>query len=153
MLPVLILVLPPSIAAGGYGCWSLGNRTALSFMGHGPRNTPVTPLKYSGVSKALAIATFAGVYGAFSTTFPTGIYQESAKDLEVAKTKVEASMSEFVPPHKRAESDRFQPPKTIAEATKRFGRPIMTRAGALGVALFCAGTVQTVAAKKHFLKV
>mmetsp|Transcript_22388 Transcript_22388/g.33128 ORF Transcript_22388/g.33128 Transcript_22388/m.33128 type:complete len:159 (+) Transcript_22388:181-657(+) len=152
MLPVLLLVLPPSIAGGGYACWFLGHQTAHSFLSDGS-NKPATPLINSGASYATAVGAFAGVYGALSTQFPR--HQETGEGKDLAKTKQKASVSvseskkSFVPPHKKAQSEQFQPPKTIAEAFRRYGRPMVFRAGAVGVAFFCAGTLQTVVANKN----
>eukprot|EP00979_Chaetoceros_neogracilis_P002699 scaffold437_cov288-Chaetoceros_neogracile.AAC.49 len=157
MLPVLLLVVPPSVAGGGYACWFLGQQTALSLKNvndsnnnnnsniNSNSNKPLQPLVKSSSgagSYTAAIVTLAGVYGALSTQFPND--PDKGKDLAAkAKDKNTTAGSHFIPPHKQAQSAQFQPPKSFAEAFQRVGRPMIVRAGAGGVALFCAGIVQT----------
>jgi len=129
MLPVLMLVFPPSVAGGGYACWFLGQQTALL-----PTNKREAPIQSPG-SYMAGITTLVGVYGLQSTQFP--------QNGQVAKN----STSKFVPPQKQARDVQFQPPKSMAEALQRMGRPVFMRVGAGGVAFFCAGVVQTFVAR------
>lgn len=134
MLPVLILVIPPSAIGGGYAAWNLGKHSSFLLLG---KNTSTPHYDSSSDRRSISyIADFItafGVYGILSTQFPKETQTEghNATESKVTKTNV--------PIHKQAKSAQFQPPATFQEAFHRFGRPAVIRAGAGGFALFCAG--------------
>jgi hypothetical protein len=135
MLPVLILVIPPSAIGGGYVAWNLGKHSSFLLLGKNtstPHDDSSSDSRRS-ISYIADIITAFGVYGILSTQFPkeTQIEEHNATKSKVTKT--------YVPIHKQAKSAQFQPPATFQEAFHRFGRPVVIRAGAGGFALFCAG--------------
>mmetsp|Transcript_2913 Transcript_2913/g.4404 ORF Transcript_2913/g.4404 Transcript_2913/m.4404 type:complete len:154 (+) Transcript_2913:53-514(+) len=152
MLPLLILVVPPSVAGGSYGSWYLGQQTAL-LLTSTSRTSSAPPLdapSQSTASYISGIVTLVGAYGLQCTQFSR--LESDADPNRHTPTKVHKGNSQehpkFVPPHKKASTAQFQAPQNVAEAFERVGRPMLIRAGAGGVALFCAGVVQTVVATK-----
>jgi hypothetical protein len=169
MLPLIILVVPPSVAGGGYACWYLGQQTALSLFqsskiridagngnGNGNGNTTrssttsTVPSQQSTGSYIAGLATLGGMYGLQSSQFHR--LEDTPKPNSHTQTQMghtkrtsaaEKSRTAYVPPHKQAQSHQFQPPKSMAEAFQRMGRPVLMRAGAGGIAFFCSGIVQT----------
>lgn len=135
MLPVLILIVPPSIIGGGYGFWCFGHSTALSLFQQTAKSvpgaakpSPSPPHSQCAGSYAAGLSTCVGTYALLGSQFH----------------RVEgAAGAQYVPSHKRTTPAQFHPPKTVAEAFQRVGKPLLLRAGAGGAALFCAGLAQT----------
>ena len=161
MLPVLILIVPPSVAGGGYATWYLGQQAALSLTAlssRNKRNDADHEIAYTTGSYIAGIATLGSAYGILSSRFHLLEYA-GAKQMEENTNVTMRSHSsskhvgsgrkagyEFIPPHKQAQSQQFQPPKTMSEAIQRMGRPVLIRAGAGCIAFFCSGLVQTLVA-------
>ena len=121
MLPLLILVVPPSVAAGSYLSWSLGQYTVVRY-----RNLAGPPTAHSFASYASGFVALGGTYGA----------------IEVAFSKFEESSSGSDVRGGVKEKPKFEPPKSIGEAVGKMGPPVLKRLGAASVAFFCAGVVQ-----------
>lgn len=166
MLPILLLVVPPTVVGGGYACWYIGQQTALSLLlpsasysnGSANDNQIQQPAAMATTKTIgnyiVGIGTFASVYGLQSMFFSDdggSSNRSSAHTMDLSKqvnnnkstSTASKSSNKFIPPHKRKLQDQFQPPKSMGEAFKRMGRPILIRSGSVGVAFFFAGVVQT----------
>ena len=141
MLPVLILVVPPTAAGGSYGCWYMGQQTALSlFRPSAGRRITDVPSQTTG-SYIAGLAALAGTFALQSSQFHR-LENTATTTANSTKKRIPASKA-YVPPHKQAHSHQFQPPKTMGEFFQKMGRPVLIRAGAGGIAFFCSGMVQT----------
>mmetsp|Transcript_7676 Transcript_7676/g.7234 ORF Transcript_7676/g.7234 Transcript_7676/m.7234 type:complete len:160 (-) Transcript_7676:123-602(-) len=150
MLPLLILVVPPSLAGGGYACWYLGKNTALTLFQSSKRTSLTSASSSSEQSTQSYMAgmtTLVVVYGLQSSQFHR-LVKDTSKSRTQAKiresgVKNRGNSTAYVPPHKQPRSQQFQPPKSMNDAFRRMGRPVLMRAGAGGIALFCSGIFQT----------
>jgi len=121
MLPLLFLIVPPSVVGGSYLMWYSGQQIVLS------RSKRIEPPPQSAASFATGLAAFFGTYGVQSALFP----HDKPTTTTTAKKMV------------------YVPPKSVGEVFQRVGRPILMRVGAGSVAFFCAGAAQTYVALRN----
>ena len=131
MLPLLILVVPPSVAAGSYASWSLGQRVVVV------SRRLSDPPEDTFASYSSGLVALAGTYGAFEFALSQGEFA----------TK-ESSVSQKASARRKA---KFEPPKTIGDLVGRIGRPVLMRLGGAYAAFFCAGLLQTYVASSSSL--
>ena len=146
MLPVLILIVPPSVLGGGYACWHVGQQAATSITkGTEYDMLHISNINHSTGSYMAGIGSMLGIYGIISSQFvrleDTNTNTSTKTSINNTKTKT-STHHIHIPPHKQTKAHQFQPPKTIQEAFQRMGRPVLIRAGAGSIAFFCGGLVQ-----------
>ena len=129
MLPVLMLIVPPSVAGGGYACWNLGQHTVLFWSGQ--KEVPIQ----SSASYMSGIVTCMSTYNLQAKLFPKS-------------PALKPVSSKHIPPHKQAKDAQFQPPRSAGEVFRRMGKPTLLRVGAGCISFFFAGAVQTFVAGK-----
>eukprot|EP00978_Attheya_sp_CCMP212_P010338 scaffold24970_cov34-Attheya_sp.AAC.4 len=175
MLPLLILVVPPSVVGGSYWMWYQGQQFVLR-QWRNPRDTTSmlqqqqqqqivlsnpNPTSTSIQSFAAGGVAWVGAYG-LQSKFLFPFFQDTTKTETTTTTKPTAkpkpkpttnTPSLKKPPHTRVTTILpnkkqpllFVPPKNMSELFHRAGRPVLLRLGAICVSFFCAGAAQTYA--------
>lgn len=115
MLPLLFLIVPPSVVGGSYLAWYSGQKVVLS------RTKLLEPPPQSAASYFCGVSTLVVTYGLLSAVF----LHHADKSTVIKEKK------------------GYVPPKNIGEVFQRVGRPVLMRVGAGAVAFFCAGAAQT----------
>lgn len=123
MLPLLILVVPPTVAGGCYISWSTGEALILK------RYRVSSPPPQSAGTYTAGLLTLAGAYS-FQSALIHRLEQSGA------------DISPTAGNNRGNQNKSYVPPQNFAEVVQ-FSRPMMVRLGAAGVAFFCAGAVQT----------
>ena len=151
MLPLLILVVPPTAAGGGYLSWSAGQRLILLAGGKTRTRscTSSSPSAYADeappntlASNVAGLAALAGTYGA--AEYLLGRSERSG----TPHTKTTASAAGAGGGGGGGGGGKFVQPKGIGDLLSRVGPPVLMRLGAASFAFFCAGAVQTYVASR-----
>mmetsp|Transcript_17513 Transcript_17513/g.26073 ORF Transcript_17513/g.26073 Transcript_17513/m.26073 type:complete len:149 (-) Transcript_17513:347-793(-) len=136
MLPLLILVVPPTVIGGSYGMWYSGQKLVLlsSYQQHSTKKLTTVPPPQSSASYAAGLITLGGTYGLLqSITLGVGDSAVSSFSASSQSTKTKVYIKE----------GGYQPPQTLAELKSRIGAPLLKRMGIASIAFFVAGSVQT----------
>jgi len=123
MLPLLILVVPPTAIGGGYLSWSAGQRLLLAGLDDAAAAPPST-----WGSNVAGLAALAGTYGVVESSL--GRWESTSR----SGAHHGASGSSGGP--------KFVQPKSVGDLMSRIGPPVLARLGAASFAFFCAGAVQ-----------
>lgn len=122
MLPLLFLIVPPSVIGGSYFMWYSGQQVVLS------REKLLEAPRQSAASYASGIVTLVGTYGLQSMLFP-----QDKTNTTITKENKKV----------------YVPPQSVGEAFQRVGRPVLLRLGAASIAFFAAGITQTYVACRN----
>mmetsp|Transcript_64 Transcript_64/g.132 ORF Transcript_64/g.132 Transcript_64/m.132 type:complete len:158 (-) Transcript_64:882-1355(-) len=141
MLPLLILVVPPTVIGGGYVSWSAGQNFMLkrSSLESSPPSDTLTSygsgILTLGITYGLAEVVFAYIGGttAIATTAASSSSSSSAASGHARPSGGGGKLT----------AGRYVPPKSAGDLLGRVGPPVLMRLGAASFAFFCAGAVQT----------
>ena len=166
MLPLLILVVPPTAIGGGYLSWSAGQRLILAAASSSTSPSADEAPPNTLASNVAGLATLAGTYGAAeyvlgqsesaggvaqgSTSSSTGSGNISKSGTSGTCSTATASVSQKGPT--AAGGGKFVQPKSMGDLLSRIGPPVLMRLGAASFAFFCAGAVQTYVASRSSVK-
>jgi hypothetical protein len=125
-----VMIVPPASVGGGYLMWTYG------------RQLVITRQNLRDMPKQSLASQTAGLFALYSTyKLQSPLLAFFDGDATAQSRARETMQREFTPPHKSLHA--FQPPQTLTEVYERAGRPILARLGAVSLAFFCAGAVQT----------
>jgi hypothetical protein len=161
MLPLLILVVPPSVVGGSYWMWYQGEQFVLHQWGN-PRDTTIVaqqPFVSHSNTASSSVQSFVvggvawvGAYG-LQSQFLFPFFQDTPKPTTINTKPTSCSTSSLKKPQQTNATTKlpknqpltFVPPKNMSELFHRAGRPVLLRLGAICVSFFCAGAAQTYA--------
>jgi hypothetical protein len=132
MLPLLILVGTPAALGTCYGMFNQGQSAVLS----SPEQE--SPPPGTGLSYASSLMALAGTYGAQGYAIRT-LEDGTEAAAQQAKQKAGDTM--------KTAGSSFKQPQNIGEFMTRAGKPMLLHFGAISVAFFVAGAVQSSVAK------
>lgn len=164
MLPLLILVVPPTAIGGGYVSWTAGQKLILATASGGsssslPDDAPPNTL----ASNVAGLAALAGTYGIAeyfmgqSESSAAGATQGSSSsgsgDISKSGTSsITGTATGKGPSVAGGGGGKFVQPKSVGDLLSRIGPPVLMRLGAASLAFFCAGAVQTYVASRSLAK-
>ena len=148
MLPLLILVVPPTAIGGGYLSWSAGQKLILAADNTSSAQVDDEAPPNTLASNVAGLASLAGTYGAAEYMLGRS---ESSGGAATATGKG---------PNVAGSGDggggggggKFVQPKSVGDLLSRIGPPVLMRLGAASFAFFCAGAVQTYVASRSLAK-
>ena len=173
MLPLLILVVPPTAIGGGYLSWSAGQKlilaTASSSSSTGSRTSSTDEAPPNTLASNLAgLAALAGTYGAAeyllgqsessggvsqgSGSAGSGTISKSGTSSSTATATGNGATKKGPSVAAGGGGGKFVQPKSVGDLLSRIGPPVLMRLGAASFAFFCAGAVQTYVASKSLAK-
>jgi len=151
MLPLLLLVaVPTSTGAGGYLLWSTGQEAVLRW--HRRLSSPPT---HSAAAYATGILTVVGTYrlhyplfryvdGPSDPVVKDGAGTPSSSSASSSRSATPARPAAPPPPTPKNPVARgYVPPQNLGELFRYAGPPTLARMGALSLAFFAAGALQT----------
>lgn len=170
MLPLLILVVPPTAIGGGYLSWSAGQKlvlaTASSSSSTSSSSTDDEAPPNTLASNVAGLAALAGTYGAAEYFMgqsessggaaqgsgSTGSGNISKSGTSTATATGNGTIKKGPSVAGSSGGGKFVQPKSVGDLLSRIGPPVLMRLGAASFAFFCAGAVQTVVASKSLAK-
>ena len=144
MLPLLILVVPPTAIGGGYLSWSAGQKLILAADNTSSAQVDDEAPPNTLASNVAGLASLAGTYGAAEyllgrSEISGGAATATGKGPTVAGSGATGG-------------GKFVQPKSVGDLLSRIGPPVLMRLGAASFAFFCAGAVQTYVASRSLAK-
>lgn len=159
MLPLLILVVPPTAIGGGYLSWSAGQKLILATASSTSSSSTDDEAPPNTLASNLAgLAALAGTYGAAEyllgqSESSGGVSQGSgsAGSGTISKSGTSTTTATATgkgPSVAGGGGGKFVQPKSVGDLLSRIGPPVLMRLGAASFAFFCAGAVQTYVASR-----
>ena len=138
MLPLLILIVPPTVLGGGYVSWSAGQKLAL------PSSRSEDPPPDTFASYSAGLTALGGAYGL--AEFALGKFEIGNPATHHSGEGGAAGAKADIR-NAAGSGNKFVQPKSVGELLGRVGPPVLLRLGAVSMAFFCSGAVQSYVAQ------